>query len=294
MSKRWMAIVLCAVIGVAIPVGAGAQGVSGLIKKKVAETVGKDEKAPQANASGVYNEDVLELTEPVMKGFMNGLRVELAGLGEFADLMDTYKRPEDYERCRGEVAMSPAGMEIAMRLANLPDNATAEEMQRAMAKINEELVALTKKSCGPDAGEDWPQDKRRDRVAAIVARAAAAAGPVGSLPEPMPAGGPAGPSGFEPFEPSAAGFVEAARDSMTLRQYGITEERAENYCRLLEAGAIQPGQAVKYAIPGGKIFWVYSEVEARAIEPQCQEILENRSRKNILLTHVYWQDPMSR
>lgn len=303
MRMRGMVMAVCVLIATAIPTGAGAQ-VGGLIKKKVAEAAGKDEQkqTPEGDASKVYDENVLELTEPVMKGYMNGLRTELRLLADFADVMNGYKKPEEYERCRQDVATSPEGMEIMLRMANLPDNASAEEMQRAMAKAAEEVLALTKQKCGPDAGEDWPQSKRREKVAEIRAQAAAAAGAGGPGQSPIPAppasdhgvqsphGGPSVDDAFAP----GTGFLAAARDSMTLEQYGISDERAENYCRLLESGAIHPLQPVVYPAPGGKVFWIYSEVEARAIEPHCPEILEARNKRNALFVYVYWEDPQSK
>lgn len=283
--RSWRVMLLCCLTAAALPVDTRAQGVGQRIRKKVADVTGRNEQkdASQPDRTRVYDGDVLELTEPVMKGFMNGVRTEMALLEEFAGLMDTYKRPEEYERCRQETAQSPEGMEIGLRLVNLPDNVSADEMQRVIAKVNEELNALTRKKCGPDASEDWPPAKRRERVEAIVARAADAAGPVRPpRPLPAPSGGPAiEEDGLEPQATQGAG--------MTLRQYGITLERAENYCRLLESGAIQPLQPVVHPSSDGKVYWVYSEVEARAIEPHCEELKKIQEARNGFNLRVYWE-----
>ena len=178
--------------------------------------------------------------------------------------------------------MSPEGMEILNLMSTLGDSVTAEMIQRATVMMNEQFVALTTKKCGPDANEDWPQTKRKERVDTIVAKAAAAAGPVKLLDlPPEPSGGPAMEPAFD---------VRMVQDlGMTLRQYAITWERAENYCLLLQAGAIHPLQPVVHPADGGKVFWVYSEAEARAIEPLCPEILKVRDDMNLMRLFIYWE-----
>jgi hypothetical protein len=236
--------------------------------------------------SNVYGDFVLELTEPVMKGFMNGARLELAQLDEFVKQLGTYKKPEDYARCTATAVTSTEALEIMDMMLSVSDSATQEEIQRVMTTVSERTKALLKERCGPSVVEEWPREKRSTRVDSIVARAAAAAGPVNSPDAtPLPLRGPsirddldAGPQGV----------------GMTLKQYGITIERAEQYCLLLKAEVIHPRQPVVHPGKGDEVFWIYSEVEARAIEPLCPEILKARDIRNVMLVQIYWEDSQLR
>lgn len=285
---RWIVTLLWAMS--TLTLDAGAQGVRGMIKKKVSDATGKtDQQKKPDKAANPYTEDVLELTEPVMKGFMNGIRRERALMQEFADEIAAYKKPEEYGRCTAQVATSEEGMKAMKHIMDLPEGASANDQQRAIAKMNEEMKALIKKQCGPDVREEWPRTKLQERVAAIHAKAAAATGrasTAGSPPEAFRGAFPGLPASDDVPEwrapQSAAG--------MTLKQYDISWERAENYCRLLEAGAIHPKQPVVHMADNGKSFWIYSETEARVIEPLCPEIKETRARINILLAHAYLED----
>jgi hypothetical protein len=112
-------------------------------------------------------------------------------------------------------------------------------------------------------------------------KAAASAGPV-QPPDPLLqlSGGPRIDDAHSPGPVQQVG--------MTLAQYGIAWERALKYCVLLEEGVIHPNQPVVHPGASNNIYWVYSETEAKSIEPLCPEIFKLRDAMNVYMVHIYW------
>ncbi len=219
---------------------------------------------PPATQAQGFSEDVIEITGPVLAGFMKGIDTEIALLYEFGKLLATYKGPEEYGICQAQMGASPEGMKIAAQFASLPENATMEQMQRVTEKMGREFAALSLKVCGPDPA-DWHDVKRREKIEEIQTKAAAAADPVGSF-DADPAGGPAA------IDDPADHDREPER-RLSLLAFLIMKERIDAYCNALAAGTIQAGQGVKFPGNGKDVFWVYTDAEAMVIAPQCPDLM---------------------
>jgi hypothetical protein len=111
------------------------------------------------NRAELFTEDVIEITAAGIRGLLHGLDVEIKLLNEFAALLDTYKSPEDYQKCQGEIALSPEGAAILGQLMKLPSGSTAEAIQAATKKMNDDFAALQLKKCGQNVLETWPVEK---------------------------------------------------------------------------------------------------------------------------------------
>ncbi len=271
MSSNANLLALCALM-LSLPVPAEAQGVGGRLRQRVAEVAGGKDNTEQAQQKSPFNETVIEITGPVLAGFMKGLDTEIALLVDFGKLLATFRTPEEYGACQAQVAMSPEGMKVMEQITNLRDDATAEEYQRAMEKMNRDMLALTTKTCGADPAE-WPAARRRETLEEIEKKAAAAAGPVRSSP-PSPHGGP---SPIEHGADAPAAFPDWMQDTgLSPQAYAIMKERIDAYCNALNAGAIQPGQAVTFPGTGKDIFWVYTEEESKQIAPLCDQLKNKR------------------
>lgn len=225
-----------------------------------------DGQAHVAQQPGVnFNERVIEITAPVIGGFMNGLDVEITLLAEFAQELVTYRAPGDYRRCHGRVASSPEFQKIQAQPATWPDNATPEELQRLSDKMAADMVAYVRKQCGGDILNEWPEHKRRERIEEIQRKAAVAAGPVMAAPGPRPRGPKALDEVVDYWMEQGAG--------LSVEAYLIMKERVEAYCKALNDGVIKAGEAVKFPGTGKDIYWVYTEEEAKAIAPLCVKAL---------------------
>jgi hypothetical protein len=250
--------------------------VGGLIRKKVTESVKGPDKAAEAKKAAPQqselgnNPDVLEITEPVLEGFVRGLHTEISLRKEFRAELAKYPTPQEYQKCQTNAATSEEGQKIAAQLMNLPDNATPEQSQKAMQKMTADLGALTKKKCPLDPA-DWPQGRRQARLDSIRVQAAASAVIEGSSPRDADGweneGGPSDVS--SPLsEPVAAG--------MTVRQYEILLERIQRFCTMVKSAANDnKGGSGGVKIPGtGKnIFWVFTAAEAKTLsEANCQRV----------------------
>ncbi len=282
MSKRTLCLMLLwAALG--MPASLDAQGVGGRLRQRAQEAIGadrKDEKKEEKtdiDRAKVFTGDVIEISAAGMKGLHNGLDTEIRLLTEFAALLDTYKSPEEYERCEQETAQSPEGMAILGRMADMPDNVSAEEMQRIIAKMNEDFLALKKKKCGPSIVEDWPQSARTDKLKEIATRAAAAAGPVRS-PEPLPPGGPS------PSDDGPDWIVAQQQEGMTLQAYITFKERVNAYCLYKKLRGpdmpVTPGDGYNLAFPasaldGGtsKVSWVFTAQEIIEMDDHCDGVV---------------------
>ena len=71
MKPRIVGLVLCGLLALTIPASARAQGLGGLIKKKIPTKIEQDPNADDPSQQGIqFNERVVELTAPVFKGFL--------------------------------------------------------------------------------------------------------------------------------------------------------------------------------------------------------------------------------
>jgi hypothetical protein len=257
MRKAMTGLILCVRLILGTPAGA------------------QDAKAVDPSQEGVqFNERVVELTEPVVRGLLTGLDREIALLTEFRDLLETYKTSEEYDVCQRQVAMSPESQKIVMQIANLPTNSTMEQVQRVTEKMNTDINALLKRRCGDNIDEEWPPGKRMERVKEIHQQAAAAAGLLlpGTPPPPPRRGGP--------WIDDAT--TETVQASGSTAPYDIALERIDAYCKYKKKSPsmfpMPPGYNL--AISASIIdpfnaslrnhYYSYTPAEMAAIEPMCE------------------------
>jgi hypothetical protein len=255
--------------------------IGGLIKKKVSDAVKAPEKpADPAKAESKQgfvngNSDVLEITPPVLEGFMRGLNVEVALRKEFAAELKKYPTREEYDRCSNQAASSEEAQKLIVGLADIPETATAEQRQKAIEKYAADQKALVKRKCPLNPSE---APNREKRLTEIKAKAAEAAGPDASGGEfALEPGESPGALGVSAVGGPMIGFNALA--GLTPRQYDILLERIKRFCEELKNAADKgfPGSG-GVSIPGaggGKIFWVYTPTEAKTLSQQnCQRVYD--------------------
>lgn len=249
MKARMAGPVLCAIAALCLPADAFAQtrAATGDQVKRAFE-----------------NDDVIPITKTLLAGLKKGLAREIALRREFRQELARYRTPEQYRECESQQAMTPEGQKVLELMMRLPPNATAAEIQRVSEKMNEELRALTRKNCGGDILEDWPESRRAEKRKAITAQAAAAVDPGADPPWPAPDRGPAVKVGS-----ASRGILE--------QQYEILKERLLAYCRIIGPVVILGISAVEtdLAAPGQgeNVFWVYLKSELSEIGDSCEDFL---------------------
>ena len=167
-----------------VPDAAGGQ-LGGLLRRKIGE-VTKGEEAKKETEKGTPTEtavsrafndpNVVEISDGVLATLERTLLAEIRLQGELMKELAAMKTPEQYNACKGEVAASPEAQKYVMRLGEIPENATAEQMQNMMLQMGKELEALTLKRCGPDVAQ-FNDSWRYKRLQEIRRQAIAEGGP---------------------------------------------------------------------------------------------------------------------
>ena len=121
------------------------------------------------------NPAVIPITDKVLEGFERAMRTEISLRDELRRELEA-KDAADKKReaCKQETAGSPEAQQIIMRLADVPENATPEQMTKMMAQMAEDSDALVLQKCGPVPA---PIDTAQ-RLLDIRQKAAASAGPI--------------------------------------------------------------------------------------------------------------------
>ena len=147
--------------------------IGGLIKKKVGETVkGGDKKdQPAASTAVATDESKLpkKLTEVVLASFKKGLEVERDQRQATVKFLGTVKTREQYNSCQQTLAAGPEMQKIMMSLGTLPENATAEQTQKATQKMHADMAKLLTDKCGEDPSKYDDSWRRRQMEAAELA-----------------------------------------------------------------------------------------------------------------------------
>ncbi|HEY5546228.1 MAG TPA: hypothetical protein VIK50_09250 [Gemmatimonadaceae bacterium] len=301
-ASRTTRFFIGAIMSLTLAGGAQAQ-IGGLIKKKVAEKVKGPEKTEVKPADGekksVYNDEIVEMTGPVLDGFMNGLRTEIALRNEFREVLAKLKTPAQYLACTNDAAASPEGQKISTRILSLPESVTAEEMQRVVTKASQDLVALQEKKCGKDPAVEWSDEKRAEKLKEIELKAAAAAGPVRPpSTDPDPAredvdGGPFDTSVSSlPMEwalhVTGPVFEPQAIPSMPLLVYAMFKERVFMFCDAQIKGKIEIDSKGNVRFPGIGlgIYAVFSAAEASALKGRCDAIMQMLEKLNGVINEI--------
>lgn len=247
----------------------------GLIKKKVADAVKAPEKKSETSAKseGGLPSGTIEITPPVLEGFLRGLQTEIRLTKEFRAVLAKYPTEQEFSRCNANVLVSPEGLKIAVAQPSPPENASVEELMRYATKLEKDLEPLRKKMC-PLNPADWPSEKRAERMKAIKVEAAAATGidAPGSAHETFELEGDS--EGDVSWAPFHAPFAAAA---LTPEQYAQLLERIERFCEELKTNAaLGKGGSGGVKFPGsGSVFWVYTAQEAQTLsQANCQRVYD--------------------
>jgi hypothetical protein len=146
--------------------------------KKAAGVEPDDAAKPETSKPVVLRTDdpfVIPITDTVLKAFEKGLQTEIDLLGQLrSELAARETAVQKHNACKQQAAGSPEFVEILMSLGNLPENVSAEDMQKAMAKMTQDQEALVLKRCGPAPAAVNGADRLRE----IQRKAAASAGPI--------------------------------------------------------------------------------------------------------------------
>lgn len=224
--------------------------------------------------SKLFINGAVEMTMAGVRGLHRGLDTEIRLLGEFVAQLETYRSSEEYSRCVTNLAMSPEAQQITMRIGTLPENASAERLQSTITKMNEDMQALMKKTCGADVKAEWPQHKREEKLKAIAAQAAAAAGPVSDASRGR--GGPAPHDDFFDRDDQQGGMSE--------QEYAVWKERFTAYCayKKLRGGklSVTPGDGYGFGFSAvflnpkaGTVVWTFSAEEVVLADAECYEVV---------------------
>jgi hypothetical protein len=257
-------LVLLFVALAALPPSGNAAAQRGATTTKVKEAVkgGEQPQGEPAPAEPVFHADYVEITEPVLDGFVRGLQTEIALLKEFRDLLATYPTAEQYAACQGQVLTSPEAIKL-FELFSLPDNASAEQVRRAMETYSTEMAVLVKKKC-PLVPNEWNVGTKTARLKEIETQAAAATGAGSSSPGDGEWDAQASRSG------PAAGSPWMATEPLSVLAYQILKERIIAFCvsALARPGTDFSVRSVK--IPGSTSSYnVYTSVEATVLHRKC-------------------------
>ena len=274
---------LCTAI---LSAGAAPPQLGGLIKSKVKQTVDpkKDEKKSESDkaVNPLASADVVLMTPVVLDGLKKGLTFEVSERAAFRKMLASLKTREQYAECSQETALTDEGQKIAMQFADIPENATPAQMQKAMMKMADDMKVLTTKRCGTDPGE-WPESRRADRLREIQGQASNLAMPPGWVAPKSPlADEPLNPRDFEAHGPSAGldGTIEGTSTAQGAqypygRPYMMLIERFPPFCGdLAKKGNKGKPDPAGVKIPGiGSVYYVYTADEAAALMTTCEDLM---------------------
>jgi hypothetical protein len=186
--------------------------------------------------------DVLAISSETIARARIGLDSEAAMLADFHKVLAKYPTLEQYDQCKTKAMMTPEGQKIGMAMLNIPSNATAEQTQAIIVKMNVDAEALQKKACPLDP-HDWSDLKRSERVKEIHEKAA-------SLARPK----------------SADTVVVAAGGGLSERQYSVLIERMIFYCEAKKTTDMSPDKGdLKVPGAGQNMYWIYKKEELAAL-----------------------------
>lgn len=261
------------VLGILLGASAEAQGIRGLIKKKAEDAVKGPEAAKAEEMPGVLKDpDVIPINLETMGYVKRGLNLEIAERASLAKFLASIKTREQYQACSSGVAMTPEAQKVAMRIGELPENATQAQMQAAIAKMNVDMNALVLKACGEDPSK-YAGNWRAERLREIEEKAAAAAGPAsGNDVEDATLQAPSELEGETTMiGPHLVVAPEAA--GMTPRQYAIYKERLAAFCAAIKNGWKPPSTPI-VKMPGtGNGVWYFTQDEVQDMLKKCEEMM---------------------
>lgn len=301
MSRLASAVAVTA-FAILAPLSHADAQLGGLIKKKVKEKIAGVEKpaaptpapapagsTPVNSARGSspagYNSDIPYITQPLLDAVMRTMKVELALRAEFRKELAKYPTLEQYQACQSKVATTPEGQKIVMSIGNIPENATPEQAQKAMAKMGTDMEALIKKSCPYDPHE-WTDYKKMQRLEEIRLKAlqtTSGSRPVASAHSQMMRSFGRLMFEVEPFElmqqepQQRDTSIRIIGGGLSLVHYAVLIERITKFCEIKaeKQHDTSGGSDLKVPGEGRNIFWVYSKSEVAAMSKvNCDEFLK--------------------
>lgn len=293
---RWLgAILIAATAG-----SADAQGIGGLIRKKVDEVVKpKEPAAAKTDAPTDGSTLGFELTEKVFESFKSALRLEVRMRDDFRARLARAKTPEEYRSCTSELATSADAQKAMTDYTTAIGKAgTDAETQQATTRYYARLTELHVAKCGENPQEVNAQrqaqafglaedaairefargvnrpphdDDHHSSAAVDVPGSDACPGgylaPDASDLEPCDVAAPIAPWHPAPLVADTITF-DAAQG-----RYRILVEWVEKFCSMsTETRAEAARMGIRIAGTGNNIFWVYTAREAQWLNKDCDEL----------------------
>jgi hypothetical protein len=180
MHRRRIAAVALLLVGGVVTSGVqtSADQLGGLIRRgtdAAKKAAGVEPEAAKEPAPPAANRITLDPNRPLLTDrnldiLSKRMEIEIELREELVKELDAMKPPEEYKACMQQVAGSAAALDIQMRVAKLPDNATPAELQAVMERNDRDLQALLLNTCGPDGAQINVGARLRDiRLRAIAA-----------------------------------------------------------------------------------------------------------------------------
>jgi len=141
-------LVIMMALFAALPAGAG---ITDAVKKKAAKTLKGDKPTPATTEAGpIQSRMSPEVTAERLAQFQKGLELEVAEREKAGKFLASLKTQEAWDECKQKLMMTEEAQKIYLAVGDLPENATADDLQKVSAKVNAQMEALTLKHCGPD------------------------------------------------------------------------------------------------------------------------------------------------
>jgi hypothetical protein len=276
MKSSPITCLLLGVVAVVLSAGPAQAQIGGFLKKKAKEAAQapiKQEQARQqadeAAANALSTPDIVPITGESTARFRTALGTEARLRGELRAQLASVKSQEEYNACSGELIMSPEAQKISMRLADMPANASAADLQKLMMKTNADLEALVTKRCGPNPSQ-WNPGKVSQRLQEIEGEASDALAPPGAAVPDLEASAErrAGPSAHaaEPWQAEAHPYR---------RKYALLKERWIPFCGALTEAALKGDGKYRTVKGVGSGVYVYSSSEAEVMTASCAAVMDD-------------------
>lgn len=238
-----LALLVAALLAVALPQRIESQGIGGMIKKKATDAVKKKDGDKPSQAKDIAKDDTPlksvfgecgPLTSEKVIRFLEGLREELAGQDAFKSGTQFLRPEKEVAKCRDAELMSPTYQKY-MNQGFDGNNppSTAAAIQSQMAKNTAEFTQYVDKKCGKD------------------------------------------PSKFSKSEAFKKAHSDGAKKAgLDEKCYDAMMEPILAFCLLTPANqqaAMKNG--IKVDVAGVSEDWGYTADDAKAIAPQCAELV---------------------
>ena len=284
----------------AVVTTADAQGIGGMIRKKVESVAKPKDEAQKTEASLGERSTAFDYTPGTMASFKRGLELEARIREDYRRQVAALKTPDQYTACQGQISSTPEAMKILEEMGVRKEKAkTTEEITKVSEWMGGEFKKLILKRCGEDPG---PLRQRQQEVFLKATEAGAsefAKGWEKKTPSPEePADAAAAPLDVATFacaegESDVTSDCDAGHSAVVLplanvrlradttsdeekqREYAVLKERVEKYCSLskeMQADAEKNG--IRVPGTGKDIYWVFPRGFAIWVGPDCDHLMK--------------------